>query len=183
MPDFCGEVLLDQCEIMLAMQTGACRQFMNEASKDRAYYDRSKMRPDWQAQTCAVLAEIAVAKYLGVYCIPTLWPRSKHAANAGSADIGEVVEVRAIFKPDNCPGVRVKDVGRWIVCCHVDPDSDLTTANIVGAKFIPDTDAMRSWIEKQEADEGYARIPQEKLQPIEGEVLEALQGVVINHLS
>lgn len=182
MPEFYKEVELDQCEIMLAMQTGACRQFMNEDSKDRAYYDRNKMRPDWQAQTCAVLAEIAVAKYLGVYCIPTLWPRAKHVANAGSADIGEAIEVRAIFKPDNSPGVRVKDVGRWIVCCHVDPDGDLSSARIVGAKLVPDNEVMRTWIQKQEAEQGYAKIPQEKLSPVEGEVLESLRKVVTDHL-
>ena len=183
MPDFCGEVELDQCEIMLAMQTGACRHFVNESSKDRAFYDRSKMRPDWQAQTCAVLAEIAVAKYLGTYAIPTLSPREKHKANAGSADIGEAIEVRAVFKESNGPGVRSKDAGKWLVCCHVDPDSDLSTARIVGCKHIPDTDAMRAWIEKQERENGYAKIPPEKLEALEGETLEALRQVVKNHPS
>ena len=60
-------------EIAIANQYGLMSKLANEGKSDKSYYDRKLMESDRVAQPAAILCEMAVAKLLNIYYVPTLW--------------------------------------------------------------------------------------------------------------
>lgn len=125
-----------------AFAVGAGRFTANWGVPDAAYYDRSRMEEDRNAQVAAAICELAVAKHTGKYWHAGVWHRSDHGKYKHLADVGDDIEVRRV-RTGNAVKVRAKDKGK-IVWAARTADSEYRTVEILG--FISADDVIASLV-------------------------------------
>jgi hypothetical protein len=159
-------------EIRDAHVVGLGRCIANRNSRDKAQYsDRKRMTADRVAQPGAVLCEMAVAKFLEIPFMPTLWPSSEHHKHKNDADIGSLIEVRRVRFPGLGPSVTHKERGRVLVGVYLPdkPEDEWFKAEVVGwarpAWDATEKDFNRLYIVKHtDGGKPYWRVPVELLE-------------------
>lgn len=138
-------------EIAIANQYGLMRQLANEGKNDKSYYDRRLMESDRVAQPAAILCEMAVAKLLNIYYVPTLWHSDQHQEKKFDADVGLDIEVRRSRKKGVGPAIRPTDRGKILFGCFI-PCEEWRQVDVLGFVVIP-PEAKREdyneWFEPQ----------------------------------
>ncbi len=150
-------ITLEAWEYEHAYQVGIRRFTENWTKKDAAYYDKSKMEEDRNAQPAAAICELAVAKYTNQYWSGHVWNKQDHAIHKGKPDVGTNIEVRRV-RTQSGPAVRDKDLNRNLIIWGARlVDSEYKTVELLG------------WIEADKGFEvgeyrkGYKIIPADKL--------------------
>jgi hypothetical protein len=175
-------------EIQLAHWYGMARQIANEQSKDKPYYDRAAMVSDREAQPAAVLCEIAVAKWLGIYYLPTLWAAKHHKDNRQTDDVTVGIEVRRVRRPGTGPAVRSTDRGKLVVGVYLSdqPADDWTQPDILGwvavARGATKQDFLEHYEECGSGEKKYFRCPLEKLIPPSRDAIKKLVDQTLDPL-
>ena len=170
-------VPMTPAEIQLAHWYGMSRLMANQGSQDKEYYNRSAMVADREAHPAAVLCEMAVAKWLGIYYEPTLWAASAHQQNKDKADVGYCVEVRRVRKPQTGPAVRSTDRGKVVVGVYLpdDPLDDWSEPEILGWVAVPLNATKEDFLKHYKvcvgAGQKYFRCPIENLIPPNKKIL------------
>lgn len=170
-------VPMTPAEIQLAHWYGMSRLIANQGSEDKAYYHKDRMIADREAHPAAVLCEMAVAKWLGLYYVPTLWAASAHKDNKHLADVGNNIEVRRVRTPQTGPAVRSTDRGKVLVGVYLPDDvgDDWSEPEILGWVVVPQEatkeDFVRSYKVCVGAGQKYFRCPIENLIPPNKKIL------------
>ena len=150
------EISFDRWEYELAFQTGIRRFTENWGSADKPYYgNRARMEPDMIAGPAAVLCELAVAKYLGVYCCAGAWNARDHWKYKNDPDIRPNIQVRRV-RTNRGVAVRKTDKGMRIWAVRL-IDEEFRKARLLG--YIDAEDAFRVAIDQG----GYLAVPESRL--------------------
>lgn len=179
-------VPMTPAEIQLAHWYGMSRLIANQNSEDKEYYNRSVMVADREAQPAAVLCEMAVAKWLGLYYVPTLWAASAHRENKDRADVAHCVEVRRVRQPQTGPAVRSKDRGKVLVGVYLpdDPGDDWSEPEVLGWVAVPLNATKEDFIKHYKVcvggEQKYFRCPIEKLIPPNKKILLEMMGQMLD---
>ena len=179
-------VPMTPAEIQLAHWYGMCRLIANQNSQDKEYYNRSAMVADREAHPAAVLCEMAVAKWLGIYYVPTLWAASAHKDNKHLADVGTNIEVRRVRTPQTGPAIRSTDRGKVLVGVYLPDDvaDDWGELEILGWLVVPKEatkeDFVRSYKVCVGAGQKYFRCPIENLIPPNKKILLEMMGQLLD---
>lgn len=105
-------VALDPWEYEQAFSVGIRRFTANWGKRDAAHYEKKFMQADSIAQPAGAIAELAVAKHLGLYWPGTAWPGVDHENNKDRQDVFPSIEVRRVVKRENRGAIRQTDLGR-----------------------------------------------------------------------
>jgi hypothetical protein len=134
-------VELQPWEYMWAHTVGALRDSANLHKQDSAYYDPERMEHNLIASRAAAVAEMVVAKYLGLYWGGHVWDSAQHDHFRMESDVGDRIEVRRIRRAQAPLTVRKRDLaveGRIVVSVFVD-SQEQTSGQIMG--WLPAVDA------------------------------------------
>jgi hypothetical protein len=129
-------VTLTEEEWEEAKRIGKERTIQNENSKDKAYYDRSRMvyEDDAVAGHAAAAAECAVAKATNRTWHAKVWPAAEHWRHKDEPDVGRNIEVRHVTKSHFGLVVRKKDLGsdKVLFLAYPDPATDFREVEVIG---------------------------------------------------
>ena len=170
-------VPMTPAEIQLAHWYGMSRLMANQGSQDKGYYNRSAMVADREAHPAAVLCEMAVAKWLSIYYVPTLWAASAHKDNKHLADVGTNIEVRRVRNPQTGPAIRSTDRGKVIVGVYLPDDvaDDWGELEVLGWVAVPLNATKEDFLKHYKvcvgAGQKYFRCPIENLIPPNKKIL------------
>ena len=125
---------LSDADLAKAKEVGDGRNAANTRSKDKPYYDRSRMEPDEIASFAAAAAECAVARALNQEWHAKVWPASEHWQHKDEPDVGNNIEVRRLRFPHRPLAVRQKDIGRnkFIVLAYPLPETGYRFVDVIG---------------------------------------------------
>ena len=119
-----------------ARRIGKERTIQNENSKDKEYYDRSRMvyEDDAVAGHAAAAAECAVAKATNRTWHAKVWPAADHWKHRDEPDVGRNIEVRHVTKPHFGLVVRKKDLGsdKVLFLAYPDPETSFKEVEVIG---------------------------------------------------
>jgi hypothetical protein len=173
-----ARIAMSPSEVMYASMVGLARHEQMRFCDDKPYYNRDYMEPDVHAQPAAVLCEMAVAKFLNIYHLPTCWNVTEHKQHNLDADIEDIIEVRRVRKVNiekgNGPGVRLKDIGKTIVACGVSGEMD--EVDILG--WLEITERHRGYIKSQESERGFCSAKIESLRPCDDDFVTHMLSLI-----
>jgi hypothetical protein len=150
-------------ELTRAKEVGDGRNAANANSKDKPYYDRSKMQDDETASFAAAAAECAVSKAFNEPWHGKVWPASEHRLHENEPDAGEDIEVKRIRESGSGLVIREKDVAlqRRVVLAYPIPESEFKVVDVIGW-----INAAEGWEIGWDSGEGYKRVAQHLLYAI-----------------
>lgn len=155
-------VTLTQAEWEEAKRIGKERTIQNENSKDKAYYDRSRMvyEDDAVAGHAAAAAECAVAKATSRVWHAKVWPAGEHWRHKDEPDVGRNIEVRHVTQSHFGLVVRKKDLGsdKVLFLAYPDPETDFREVEVIGWMKAED-----AWENGEDAYEDSRRVRQSLL--------------------
>ncbi len=129
-------VTLTEEEWQEAKRIGKERTIQNENSKDKAYYDRSRMvyEDDAVAGHAAAAAECAVAKATNRTWHAKVWPAAEHWRHKDEPDVGRNIEVRHVTQSHFGLVVRKKDLGsdKVLFLAYPDPQTNFKEVEVIG---------------------------------------------------
>jgi len=129
-------VTLTQEEWEEAKRIGKERTIQNENSKDKSYYDRSRMvyEDDAVAGHAAAAAECAVAKATNRTWHAKVWPAAEHWRHKDEPDVGRNIEVRHVTQSHFGLVVRKKDLGsdKVLFLAYPDPETNFKEVEVIG---------------------------------------------------
>ena len=102
-------IALRPYELEWAYLVGVRRNSANLAKKNAAHYDPKRMENNVIASIAACVAEISVAKCLGLYWSGSVWDSSLHDLFRHEPDVGNNIEVKRIREPGNPLVVRKRE--------------------------------------------------------------------------
>ena len=160
-------VTLTEEEWQEAKRIGKERTIQNENSKDKAYYDRSRMvyEDDAVAGHAAAAAECAVAKATDRTWHAKVWPAAEHWRHKDEPDVGRNIEVRHVTQSHFGLVVRKKDLGsdKVLFLAYPDPITEYREVEVIGWRL-----ADEAWLEGHPDPKGYRRLSQGRLNKWEG---------------
>ena len=127
-------IKLSDDDLAQAKAVGDGRNAANAGSKDKPYYDRSRMEPDDIASFAAAAAECAVARALNKKWHAKVWPAHEHWLHKNEPDVGENIEVRRLRFPHRPLAVRQKDLGqnKFLVLAYPIPETGYRFVDVIG---------------------------------------------------
>ena len=129
-------VTLDPWEYDHAHHVGIRRSTANWQVADTAAYRNDRKQDERTASPAAAIAELAVAKHLGLYWPATVWVRSAHSRYRHLPDVFPNIEVRRVRDRRNRVAVRAKDLGKGLVLVAAHPiGEEFREVEILG--FLP----------------------------------------------
>lgn len=145
---------LTHIELLVAAQVGAIRRVAS-IKRDLLNQKQSK-KSQWEIDVDGAAAEMAVAKYLGVYWVPTV--------NAGKAADVNGFQVRSTTRENGSLIIRENDVKNEKYILVI---SQAQTFTVVGWIWCHDGKQERFWKLKDENGLPAWWVPQSELQPME----------------
>lgn len=117
-------VALEAWEYEHACGVGIRRFTANWKTADKPSYRNDRKQDERTASVAAAVAEMAVAKHLGLYWSGHVWPASQHHRFKHLPDVEPGIEVRRVRARTNKAAVRAKDLdkGLSLVVAYPIPD-------------------------------------------------------------
>lgn len=117
-------VTLESWEYDHANTVGIRRSTANWSTSDKPSYRNDRKQDERTASVAAAIAELAVAKHLGLYWPGSVWPAREHRRHKDLPDVFPNIEVRRVRRRTNKAAIRAKDVGRGMLLVAAYPLPD-----------------------------------------------------------